>query len=180
MQSIVNEKINNIIDQVRSNNTSTTQFKIDNVIKQLKSKIDDSKKIDTSQYKIDDIIKQFNQVEPIGKTKIDDHEIEPIEKLNIHDPVVKPIEKLKIDDPEIEPIEKRKIDDLIRQFNKNEDHPIHHKNEDDPIHHKNEVAAVITTYDDIQYDDNGNYIEAKEISKINLIPQGNHFIVKKE
>ena len=63
---------------------------------------------------------------------------------------------------ENKPIERQKIDDLIRQFN------------------KNEIAAVITTYDDIQYDENGNYIKAKEISKVNLVPRGNNFIVKKE
>ena len=72
------------------------------------------------------------------------------------------IEKEKLDGSKKEPIEKQKIDDLIRQFN------------------KNEIAAVITTYDDIQYDENGNYIKAKEISKINLVPRGDNFIVKKE
>lgn len=70
-----------------------------------------------------------------------------------------------------EPIEKNKIDDIIRQFGENE---VTTK----PMY--DGVAATITTYDDIQYDDQGYYVKANEISKIHLKPEKDKFIVIKK
>ena len=42
----------------------------------------------------------------------------------------------------------------------------------------NNIAATITTYDDIQYDDDGKFIKVNETAAIDLIPSKNKFIIK--
>ena len=61
-------------------------------------------------------------------------------------------------------MEKQKIDDIIGQFNKIQEND-------------SNIAAIITTYDDIQYDDKGNYLKANEINKIKLIPSEKNFTI---
>ena len=61
-------------------------------------------------------------------------------------------------------MEKQKIDDIIGQFNEIQNND-------------SNIAAIITTYDDIQYDDKGNYLKANKINKIKLIPSEKNFTI---
>ena len=108
----------------------------------------------TNKRKIDSIIQQMRSCDTT-QIKIDDLIFQLKEQTTI-----------------VEPIEKNKIDDLIRQF-KQEDVIV-----TEPSIYEN-IAATITTYDDVQYDDKGYYVKANEISKINLIPDKDKFIIKK-